>query len=150
MKKPPQSALQQGAVLPAEHARLRQHDGRWAVGGRGELDGPPVGGHRRVLVLEQWLPAVTATDHHRPVALNAELAAAVQEWNQVGPHQDQTSPPSGLAMHQMLMPTAAARAIHSTPEKATLCDFHTARPRNASQAPSAAAVGGCQKPCGDA
>ena len=52
----------------------------------------------------------------------------------VGSDSSTFGPPSGLAIHQMLMPIAAASANHSSGEKYTLCEFHTARPRNVSHA----------------
>ena len=70
-----------------------------------------------------------------PKSTNPQLVRelkAPSRW--VGSFSSYFGPPSGLAIHQMLMPIAAMSASHSFPEKATLCELYTARPRNVSHA----------------
>src|SRR5690348_9970465 len=66
-------------VFAGEHPVLGQDDRRRTVGRWDEADGGAVGGHRGVLVLQQRLPAVASPYGHRPVGMDFEFAAALEE-----------------------------------------------------------------------
>jgi hypothetical protein len=86
------SALTLGGVARrnrGKHPGLRQDDRRRTVGRRSELDGRAVGLDGRILVLQRRFRAVASAHGHRSVWVNLEFAAAVEEWDEVEPQQNQ-------------------------------------------------------------